>query len=235
MFQTDTDNRGQVGIGTLIVFIAMVLVAAIAAGVLVDTAGFLQSKAQQTGEESTDKVTNRVEVISAYGIVQQLDPRYEDGTPTAEDDFYVPGDDDGTNDYHRIDELNFVMMRSAGADNIKLEKVVMMWQGPDGADQITLGSPGTNYTVNINDVTGATDNVLNDDADRAKITVDLDPRVSNLDTDSDGNLDKQTALDALGTGESVTIRFTTVSGATVTKVVQTPSTYPNKNGTVVEL
>jgi len=63
------DDRGQVGIGTLIVFIAMVLVAAIAAGVLVNTAGFLQATAEDAGQESVNKVTNRVEVINQHGTV----------------------------------------------------------------------------------------------------------------------------------------------------------------------
>ncbi|MFB6078473.1 MAG: archaellin/type IV pilin N-terminal domain-containing protein [Halarchaeum sp.] len=65
----DDESRGQVGIGTLIVFIAMVLVAAIAAGVLINTAGFLQTKSEQTGQQSADQVTNNVDIISKVGVV----------------------------------------------------------------------------------------------------------------------------------------------------------------------
>jgi flagellin FlaA/flagellin FlaB len=49
----------------------MVLVAAIAAGVLINTAGFLQSSAEQTGQESSDQVTNQVQIASKTGIVDR--------------------------------------------------------------------------------------------------------------------------------------------------------------------
>ena len=152
------DDRGQVGIGTLIVFIAMVLVAAIAAGVLINTAGFLQSGAEETGQQSSDQVTNRLQEVSAVGE--------------------VTGDS--------ITRVEITVKKAPGANNIDLSTTTLQFVHSSGSTDMTFvdGSPtATEFSVeSIQDeggqsITGSSP-VLNDPADRARIVLDTSLIVS---------------------------------------------------------
>jgi len=58
---------GAIGIGAMIVFIAMVLVAGIAASVLVQTANKLEIQAMETGDQTTAEVSTGLAVIDIEG------------------------------------------------------------------------------------------------------------------------------------------------------------------------
>jgi archaeal flagellin FlaB len=73
-------KKAEMGMGTLIIFIAMILVAAVAASVLITTTGSLQNKALDTGRSTTQEVGTSIQVIELYG---------EDGSDTNLEDFYM--------------------------------------------------------------------------------------------------------------------------------------------------
>jgi len=118
-FINNDEDRGQVGIGTLIVFIAMVLVAAIAAGVLINTAGFLQSQAEATGQESTDLVSERIDVTSEVGIV-------------------------GNNSTGELKAIKITVSGAAGADQIDLSQTTIQAVGPNGQANLVFTDTAAN-------------------------------------------------------------------------------------------
>ncbi|AFK18932.1 flagellin [Haloferax mediterranei ATCC 33500] len=119
MFKNINEDRGQVGIGTLIVFIAMVLVAAIAAGVLVNTAGFLQATAQDAGQESVNKVTNRLDVVSTHGIVND------------------------TGSELTVDSINLTVRLAAGSGSVSLEDTSIKYLSGETAQNLVYNNATT--------------------------------------------------------------------------------------------
>jgi len=147
----DTESRGQVGIGTLIVFIAMVLVAAIAAGVLINTAGLLQAQAQATGEETTAEVSDVIQVGEVIG---------EDALS-------------GGN----ISQLNASLRLASGADPIDLNKTSYTISSPSGSATVVNGNSTANDDVTYYNQQGldtSEENVLQDQEDIIIAQIDLD-------------------------------------------------------------
>ena len=146
----DDRSRGQVGIGTLIIFIAMVLVAAVAAGVLVNTSGLLQSKAEDTGADAQAQVSNQIEVVSATGVV------------------------DTTND--NVEAVELVVKKSAGSDPIDLSRASIQYTGDSASETLTHATDfsATEFnTTELKDIDGSADGetVLDANGDRMRINI----------------------------------------------------------------
>jgi len=71
------DDEGAVGIGTLIVFIALILVAAVAASVIMQTAENLQQRAYAVGKQTIRDVSSGVKVISVTGYTDENKTKVE--------------------------------------------------------------------------------------------------------------------------------------------------------------
>ena len=66
-------KRADIGIGTLIVFIAMILAAAVAAGVVIRTSGILQERAFAVGGEARQRLVTGIEVLQVLGTSNLVD------------------------------------------------------------------------------------------------------------------------------------------------------------------
>jgi flagellin FlaB len=201
--ERDKTDRGQVGIGTLIVFIAMVLVAAIAAGVLVNTAGFLQATAEDAGQQSVNKVTNRVDVVSTHGMVNY----------------------NSTDSTNYIDYLNLTVRMAAGSGSVSLQNTTVKYLSGTTAETLTykdtapssLANDQFNVTkIRDDDTSYATGAVLNSQSDRFEIRINT----SKVEGGSNTGLE---------TGETVKLDITSRNGGTTQVILTMPQQLAGKN------
>jgi flagellin-like protein len=131
-------KKADMGIGTLIIFIAMILVAAIAAGVLIQTATSLQNKALLTGERSKSQVSTSIRPIVVYA---------EDGSTS-----------------NNVDQFYMTLKLAPGSDAVKFEDLLLEFSLKNlstdltynstpnitagyGCDNMTTSAPTTGYFI----------------------------------------------------------------------------------------
>ncbi len=82
------DTEGSIGIGAMIVFIALILVAAVASTIIIKTAEELQQNAENTSSDTRDQISGKVSVSDVY-IVTTGEPMGATGTDSDVDTMVV--------------------------------------------------------------------------------------------------------------------------------------------------
>jgi flagellin FlaB len=115
------DKRAEMGVGTMIIFIAMVLVAAVAASVLISTANTVREQAQETGDQAINNVASGFIVQDVIGQVN-------------------------ASDYQSIDNITIYVKLAAGSPQINMNNVVISLVSNDNNLVMDMGAAADSTT-----------------------------------------------------------------------------------------
>jgi len=142
-----TERRAQSSIGSIILLIAALLIAAATAGVLFEVVGGFQSDAATASDKSADRVIARAEVVGTTGHVNT----------TGE----------------TVEAVTLVVKRAEGGGNMDLGDVVVGTTIGSGADAPVGSSTDISLTALADDDDSLARGILNDDNDRAALRIDI--------------------------------------------------------------
>lgn len=126
-------KKAAQGIGTLIIFLSLVLVAAVAAGVLIQTASALESRSYNVGQESQEKVALDIDIIQVY----------------AED----TSDEFINSSSGSFDSVSVVIRVGTASSYLSLDDILVRFDATDFSQSLVYGIQGTtqfdaSYIVN---------------------------------------------------------------------------------------
>jgi len=207
-YNISKNDSADVGIGTLIIFIAMVLVAAVAAAVLIQTSGVLQQKAQQTGKEATGEVASNLKVVSVIGDVNT----YSTSDLTS-----------------NIQVLNITLELASGGQDIDMEKMIVKYINETTRTVLTMNttSPETPNAATfqykeLRVGSGSENNVLQA-GDLGLITINLNNTYFSM-----GGSDYNGTNQELAPRKKGSLQLIPESGTMVIKDVVAPNTFGTK-------
>lgn len=181
-------DRGQSGIGTLIILIAALLVAAATAGVFFETTGLFRGDTESTTEDVSNQLSGRLDVVTVSGRV-----------------------------YNETVEVVNITLKRSGGGRVDLRNATLNWVGPSGAADVVWAGKNTSgaaFGITMVSDSGGTAGVLDADTDRATVTLDPGDRI-NATTRIDGErVDIADTGPALEPGQRVLIDILTESRAT---------------------
>ncbi len=116
-YQTVERNReaGSIGIGAMIVFIALILVAAVASTIIIKTAEELQQNAEQTSSDTRKEISGKINIVNAMVNQSELD-----------------GDSN-------VDSIVFTGKVAAGATNLQVQNIDWLLTCGDDASYGLVG------------------------------------------------------------------------------------------------
>ncbi|MDO8728159.1 MAG: hypothetical protein Q7J35_19060 [Candidatus Methanoperedens sp.] len=128
------NEHAQAGVGTLIIFIAMVLVAAVAAAVLIQTSGVMQSKSSTTTKEAASAISENILIEAIDGVTSSTS----------------------------LTALNITVKIAAGGSDIDLSKLLLKVKSTNFNYSTTGNGSNVFRIYTIRDPENGTGSVIND-------------------------------------------------------------------------
>ena len=126
------DDKASIGIGAMIVFIALILVAAVASTIIIKTAEELQQRAEATGDDTRDEISGKIQLVMAYVSAET-----------------------GGAGVTTVDEITLIVQMAAGSDATLLTDIQWLIVCDNGAAaQVNTGVLDDGTTVLAEDLGG---------------------------------------------------------------------------------